>query len=87
MWIVSVSQHPAQIRSIFCKGATYPQVLPRPILQNIPWKVPVCEPDSEKGKTEHELLLAGLLSATGNESQLGKAELVHIFKLFDVSFN
>ena len=39
-------------RCILCKGQDYPPLHPRPVMMAIPLKVPVCEPETEKGKIE-----------------------------------
>lgn len=47
------------MRCILCKGSHYPLTAPRPIVGEVPLKLPLCEPDSEKSINEAKLWQLG----------------------------
>ncbi|CAH1793164.1 unnamed protein product [Owenia fusiformis] len=51
-WITGITESPQQLRCILCKGTTYPPTLPRPTVMLLPFKLPVCEVQSERGQAE-----------------------------------
>ncbi|XP_070571111.1 WD repeat and HMG-box DNA-binding protein 1-like isoform X2 [Ptychodera flava] len=53
-WIVGVHENPLQLRCIPCKGATFPPTLPRPAVTILEFQIPLCEMNTEKGKSEEE---------------------------------
>ncbi|XP_078484229.1 WD repeat and HMG-box DNA binding protein 1 [Ciona intestinalis] len=53
-WVVGLHENPQQIRYIQCKGSIYPSTLPRPTMAVAHYKIPLCEPESDKGKYEEE---------------------------------
>ncbi|KAL1117946.1 hypothetical protein AAG570_004259 [Ranatra chinensis] len=55
-FVVGVSETDQNVRCILCKGAYYPPVVPKPIVTEIKWQMPLCEMSSEKGRLEEEML-------------------------------
>ncbi|XP_071962820.1 WD repeat and HMG-box DNA-binding protein 1-like [Antedon mediterranea] len=61
-WIVGVNEEQGQLRSIHCKGSTFPPTLPRPSAIILPFQISVCEIETEKGLLEEKLLKTKLFS-------------------------
>ncbi|KAL8588870.1 hypothetical protein ACOMHN_051464 [Nucella lapillus] len=61
-WIVGVNENPQQLRCIPCKGSRYPATLPRPAIAVLPFRLSLCEPDSEKSQYEEQYLRSVLLA-------------------------
>ncbi|XP_014251376.1 WD repeat and HMG-box DNA-binding protein 1 [Cimex lectularius] len=55
-FVVGINESTHTTRAILCKGAFYPQVIPKPLVSEVKWQIPLCELDSEKGKLEEEYL-------------------------------
>jgi len=53
-WLVGIAERNQMVKTILCKAAKFPQVLPRPTLTLTSFHVPFCEPDSEKTKLEKD---------------------------------
>ena len=53
-WLIGIAERNQMIKTILCKAAKHPQVLPRPTLTLTNFNVPFCEPDSEKTKLEKD---------------------------------
>uniref|UniRef100_A0A4W3IUC1 WD repeat and HMG-box DNA-binding protein 1 n=1 Tax=Callorhinchus milii TaxID=7868 RepID=A0A4W3IUC1_CALMI len=51
-WIIGIHENPQQLRCIPCKGSRFPPTLPRPAVAILPFKLPYCQIDSEKGQME-----------------------------------
>ncbi|XP_048240778.1 WD repeat and HMG-box DNA-binding protein 1-like isoform X2 [Haliotis rufescens] len=63
-WIVGVGEHPQQLRCIPCKGARYPPTLPRPAVSVIPFRLPMCEMNTEKSQYEETFLRTCLFASS-----------------------
>ncbi|KAF2974133.1 hypothetical protein EK904_004818 [Melospiza melodia maxima] len=53
-WVVGIHENPQQLRCIPCKGARFPPTLPRPAVAILPFKLPYCQVETEKGQMEEE---------------------------------
>lgn len=53
-WLIGIAERNQMIKTILCKGAKWPNVLPRPTLTLTSIQIPFCEPESEKTKLEKE---------------------------------
>ena len=53
-WIVGVAERTQMIKTILCRGARYPAVLPRPTLTMMPVNLPFTDVESEKTQLEQE---------------------------------
>lgn len=69
-FIIGVSESERIIRCILCKGSFYPPTNPRPIVQEIPIIIPLCEPDTEKSEKEAKVWQIGSLPEEENEAVL-----------------
>uniref|UniRef100_A0A0A9X0K5 WD repeat and HMG-box DNA-binding protein 1 n=2 Tax=Lygus hesperus TaxID=30085 RepID=A0A0A9X0K5_LYGHE len=90
-FVVGVSEMAQNIRCILCKGSFYPPVLPKPLVNEIKWQIPLCELESEKGKLEEEYLRNRIIVAninddslitTDDKSAIEKTISITIMKLF-----
>ncbi|XP_038044137.1 WD repeat and HMG-box DNA-binding protein 1-like [Patiria miniata] len=61
-WVVGLNESPQQLRCIQCKGAAFPPTLPRPSIMVLPFQVPLCDLDTEKGIMEEAYWRADALS-------------------------
>eukprot|EP00095_Tigriopus_kingsejongensis_P011218 maker-scaffold1959_size23944-snap-gene-0.6 protein:Tk11218 transcript:maker-scaffold1959_size23944-snap-gene-0.6-mRNA-1 annotation:"wd repeat and hmg-box dna-binding protein 1" len=61
-FLVGISEQEHQVRTILCKGATYPGTTPPPTVALVPFALPLCEAATEKGVLEEELWKCNLLS-------------------------
>jgi chromosome transmission fidelity protein 4 len=81
MWVIGVSENPQQLRAVLCKGAKYPPVLPRPTVQILSFKLPMCEIETDKGILEEQMWRSTLFSdnliqsAPDNLSESDKSKL------------
>ncbi|KAL0901352.1 hypothetical protein ABMA27_006631 [Loxostege sticticalis] len=55
-FIVSVSEPAQTVRAILCRGASFPPTAPKPIVAELPIRIPLCELDSEKASHEEQLV-------------------------------
>nr|XP_039249146.1 WD repeat and HMG-box DNA-binding protein 1-like [Styela clava] len=62
-WVIGLHENPQELRAIMCKGSTYPSTLPRPFPSILQYKLPLCEPESEKSKFEEEYWRSRLFSS------------------------
>lgn len=69
-FIIGISESERIIRCILCKGSFYPPTNPRPIVQEIPIIIPLCEPDTEKSEKEAKIWQIGSLPEEENEAVL-----------------
>ncbi|XP_047354511.1 WD repeat and HMG-box DNA-binding protein 1 isoform X1 [Vespa velutina] len=69
-FIIGVSEERRSVRCVLCKGSYYPATTPRPIIIEIPLKIPLCEPESEKTEKETKLWQLGSQPLDENEAVL-----------------
>jgi hypothetical protein len=61
-WLVGVTERTQNIKAIQCRSSAYPQTLmPKPVIQLVPFQLPLCEINAEKTQFEHEFLKASIL--------------------------
>ncbi|VDP20108.1 unnamed protein product [Soboliphyme baturini] len=90
MWVVGVIEKPPQVRVILCKASEYPKIAPRPPVLSIPWKIPLCDADTERSNNEHVLISSKIASASlsnrsknaSNVASLNTTEIECLLKLF-----
>ncbi|XP_053622607.1 WD repeat and HMG-box DNA-binding protein 1 [Plodia interpunctella] len=58
-FIVSVSESSQTVRAILCRGTSFPATVPKPIVVELPFQIPLCELESEKSQLEERLLRGG----------------------------
>ncbi|XP_033641025.1 WD repeat and HMG-box DNA-binding protein 1-like [Asterias rubens] len=61
-WVVGLNESPQQLRCIQCKGAPFPPTLPRPAVMVLPFQIPLCDLETEKGQIEESYWRADTLS-------------------------
>ncbi|BFZ07135.1 hypothetical protein BsWGS_10174 [Bradybaena similaris] len=87
-WLVNVSERQQQIRCVPCKGSRYPATLPRPALGVLPFRLPLCDINSEKTQYEESyqrsFLLVRNLEKSGlvDEDELVRPVRETLIKLF-----
>ncbi|KAL6444509.1 hypothetical protein ACFW04_001974 [Cataglyphis niger] len=54
-FVIGVSERERNMRCILCKGSYYPPTIPLPIITEVSFSAPLCEPESEKTKEERKL--------------------------------
>lgn len=55
-FILEVSEHSQIIRAILCRGTSYPVITPKPMVSELPLKLPVCTLEAEKSLLEESLI-------------------------------
>ncbi|XP_072031398.1 WD repeat and HMG-box DNA-binding protein 1-like [Amphiura filiformis] len=61
-WVTGVNESAKQLRCIPCKGSSFPPTLPRPAPIVLPFELPFCEMETEKGKLEEAYWKTDLLN-------------------------
>ncbi len=61
-WVIGVNESSKQLRCIPCKGCSFPPTLPRPAPIVLPFELPFCEMETEKGKLEESYWKTDLLN-------------------------
>lgn len=90
-FIVGVSESSHSVRCILCKGCFYPATVPRPILTQVNWKIPLCESSLEKSELEEQfwrkqLAMASIPSYKVEEiANITKEIIAPAVKLFALS--
>ncbi len=81
-FVVGASLDETVVRSVLCKGARYPQTVPRPTVGTLKMAMPLCEPASEKSMLEEDLLR----QEVATEGQRQQADVNQtLMKLFALS--
>ncbi|XP_067132973.1 WD repeat and HMG-box DNA-binding protein 1 [Centruroides vittatus] len=60
-FVIGISEIQQKIRCIPCKGSRYPPTLPRPAVTVLPFQLPLCEQQTDKGQYEEEFWRINLL--------------------------
>ncbi|CAH0727458.1 unnamed protein product, partial [Brenthis ino] len=55
-FIVSVCEVTQKVRAILCRGTSFPLTVPKPIINELPIQIPLCELDTEKAQYEEQLV-------------------------------
>ncbi|XP_034835904.1 WD repeat and HMG-box DNA-binding protein 1 [Maniola hyperantus] len=55
-FIVSISEPTQKVRAIMCRGTSFPQTVPKPIVAELSIQIPLCELDTEKTQYEEQLV-------------------------------
>ncbi|KAL1458238.1 hypothetical protein WDU94_008400 [Cyamophila willieti] len=90
-FVVGVSESSHSVRCILCKGCYYPPTVPRPILTQVSWKIPLVELNAEKSQLEEQfwrkqLALSSVPSYKTEElASLTKDIIAPAVKLFALS--
>uniref|UniRef100_A0A8D8RZF4 WD repeat and HMG-box DNA-binding protein 1 n=1 Tax=Cacopsylla melanoneura TaxID=428564 RepID=A0A8D8RZF4_9HEMI len=90
-FVVGISEASHSVRCILCKGCFYPPTVPRPILTQVSWRIPLLELNAEKSQLEEQfwrkqLALSSVSSYKTEElATLTKEVIAPAVKLFALS--
>lgn len=79
-FVIDVCEQRQIVRAILCRGTAYPLTAPKPIVQELPMQIPVCDLDTEKSQLEEQLLRYASMDVTNAERQMKEVAI----KLFAV---
>lgn len=79
-FIISVSERLQIIHAVLCRGTSYPMTTPRPMVQELPLQLPLCDLESEKSLLEDSLLRASIMSVDNAEKTV-KETAIKLFAL------
>jgi len=93
-FVLGVNERLQNVRCVLVKGGFYPMTTPRPTVVEIPLRLPLCEPGTEKTDLEETFwrLMFSLQSLHDKEeylddlSDISKTLQKTLIKLFAVSF-
>ncbi|XP_059614227.1 WD repeat and HMG-box DNA-binding protein 1 [Phlebotomus argentipes] len=79
-YIVEVSEEKQLVRTILCRGLSYPLTSPRPVVMEIPLQMPLCEIEAEKSTWEDALVRQAAF-AVENREKLMRETAIKLFAL------
>ena len=79
-FVIGASVEELAVRTILCRGARYPQTVPRPTVGVVRMALPLCEPATEKSMLEEELLKQELNDAADVRAETNQT-LMKLFAL------
>ncbi|XP_067633364.1 WD repeat and HMG-box DNA-binding protein 1 isoform X2 [Eurosta solidaginis] len=79
-FVIAVSEHTQIIQAVLCRGSSYPMTNPRPMTQELPIQLPICDPDVEKSELEDTLVRAFIMSMNNAEKSI-KETAIKLFAL------
>lgn len=80
-FIVEVSESKQVIQAVHCRGASFPVTHPRPMVNELAMRMPLCEIETEKSQWEDDLVRSSIFSVESGDKAGQEAAL----KLFAVS--
>lgn len=80
-FVIAISERQQILQAVLCRGCSYPMTNPRPMLQELPLRMPLCDLDSEKSEIEDALLRASLMSSMEGSSRIIKETAIKLFAL------
>lgn len=80
-FIVDVSESKQVIQAVHCRGASFPLTHPRPMVNELPMRMPLCEIETEKSQWEDDLMRSSIFKVDSGDKAGQEAAL----KLFAVS--
>lgn len=80
-FIIDVSEAKQVIQAVLCRGASFPVTHPRPMVNELPMRLPLCEIETEKSQWEDDLVRSSIFDMDAGDKKTQEAAL----KLFAVS--
>lgn len=74
-FVISLSERSQIIQAVLCRGTSYPMTTPRPMVQELPLQLPLCDLDNEKSILEDSLLRAYMMSMDNSEKTVKETAL------------
>ncbi|XP_078720562.1 WD repeat and HMG-box DNA-binding protein 1 [Lampetra fluviatilis] len=81
-WLVGVQEALQQLRCIPCKGSRFPPTLPRPAVTVVPFKLPFCQMNTEKGAMEEQYWCSRLTKGAGPKGDATHHQQECLMKMF-----
>ncbi|XP_050438249.1 WD repeat and HMG-box DNA-binding protein 1 [Adelges cooleyi] len=84
-FVIGVNEARQDVRCILCKGSYYPSTTPHPFLNEIPWQIPLCDINQEKGELEEKFWRSSIaleILPEGDGQQYCKELMTMFLKLF-----
>lgn len=81
-FIIDVSESKQMIQAVHCRGASFPLTHPRPMVNELPMRMPMCEIETEKSQWEDDLIRSNIFDMDAGDKAGQEAAL----KLFAVSY-
>lgn len=79
-FVISLSERSQILQAVLCRGTSYPMTTPRPMVQELPLQLPLCDMESEKSIFE-DSLLRGTIMAMDNAEKNVKETAIKLFAL------
>lgn len=80
-FIIEVSETTQVVRAILCRGCAYPLTTPKPMVSELPLKLPVCDIEAEQSQLEESLIRHSNFDVIDSEKTFKE----HAIKLFAVN--
>ncbi|XP_037887483.1 WD repeat and HMG-box DNA-binding protein 1 [Glossina fuscipes] len=79
-FVISLSERSQILQAVLCRGCSYPMTTPRPLMQELPLQMPLCDLESEKTLLEDSLLRSSIM-AVDNANKVIKEVSIKLFAL------
>lgn len=79
-FLISLSERSQILQAVLCRGTSYPMTTPRPMVQELPLQLPLCDIESEKSALEDSLLRATIMSMDNAEKTV-KETAIKLFAM------
>lgn len=79
-FVISLSERSQILQAVLCRGTSYPMTTPRPMVQELPLQLPLCDMESEKSTLEDSMLKASIMSMDNAEKTV-KETAIKLFAL------
>lgn len=79
-FVISLSERSQIVQAVLCRGTSYPMTTPRPMMQELPLQLPLCDLENEKSAFEDSMLRATIMSMDNSEKTV-KETAIKLFAL------
>lgn len=79
-FVIEVSESEQIVRGILCRGSSYPLTTPRPMINELPVQLPLCDIDAEQTQLEESLVRYGNFDIDDSETKL-KENAIKLFAI------
>lgn len=80
-YVIEVSESKQIVQAVHCRGSSFPVTHPRPMVNELAMRMPLCEIETEKSQFEDDLIRNSIFAVDSGEKAVQEASL----KLFAVS--